>query len=148
MFFGAIGMSISMAVLAGTISTGTPDPETGAPVLEDRFGITAVVMLFAFNSFFGIGWLGKFTVLSPLSLSYANIFAFRHDVATACRIDQPAYPYPRQCGIHHLQLAVKRMFANLRSTPHLTSAPTNILLVHHRHDHASSLHKPHLVSLE
>jgi hypothetical protein len=58
MFFGAIGMSISMAVLAGTISTGTPDPETGAPVLEDRFGITAVVMLFAFNSFFGIGWLG------------------------------------------------------------------------------------------
>jgi hypothetical protein len=69
MFFGAIGMSISMAVLAGTISTGTPDPETGAPVLEDRFGITAVVMLFAFNSFFGIGWLGKLTILNPLSLT-------------------------------------------------------------------------------
>ena len=68
MFFGAIGMSISMAVLAGTISTGTPDPETGAPVLEDRFGITAVVMLFAFNSFFGIGWLGM-TWLLPAELT-------------------------------------------------------------------------------
>jgi len=56
-----------MAVLAGTISTGTLDPETGAPVLEDRFGITAVVMLFAFNSFFGIGWLGEFTMFDQIA---------------------------------------------------------------------------------
>ncbi|PVH99967.1 general substrate transporter [Periconia macrospinosa] len=58
MFLGAAGMSAAMAVLAGVVSTGTIDEVTGAPVLEDRFGITAVVMLFVFNSFFGIGWLG------------------------------------------------------------------------------------------
>jgi len=68
MFFGSIGMAIAMAILAGTISTGTLDPETGAPVLEDSYGITAVVMLFAFNSFFGIGWLGM-TWLLPAELT-------------------------------------------------------------------------------
>lgn len=68
MFFGAAGMSIAMAILAGVVSTGTPDPETCAPVLEDRYGITAVVMLFAFNSFFGIGWLGM-TWLLPAELT-------------------------------------------------------------------------------
>jgi MFS family permease len=68
MFFGAIGMSCAMAVLAGMVSTGTPDEETGAPVLEDRYGITAVVMLFVFNSFFGISWLGM-TWLLPAELT-------------------------------------------------------------------------------
>ena len=57
MFFGAIGMSAAMAILAGMVSTGTLDEETGAPVLEDSYGITAVVMLFVFNSFFGIGYV-------------------------------------------------------------------------------------------
>jgi hypothetical protein len=59
MFFGAIGMSAAMAILAGMVSTGTLDEETGAPVLEDSYGITAVVMLFVFNSFFGIGYVNK-----------------------------------------------------------------------------------------
>ena len=47
----------AMAILAGMVSTGTLDEETGAPVLEDSYGITAVVMLFVFNSFFGIGYV-------------------------------------------------------------------------------------------
>jgi MFS family permease len=59
MFFDAIGMSCAMAILAGMVSTGTLDEETGAPVLEDSYGITAVVMLFVFNSFFGIGHVTK-----------------------------------------------------------------------------------------
>lgn len=54
MLFGAFGMMASMAVLGGTVSTGT-EADNGAPVLEDRFGIPAVVMLFVFNTFFAIG---------------------------------------------------------------------------------------------
>jgi hypothetical protein len=107
MFFGAIGMSISMAVLAGTISTGTPDPETGTPVLEDRFGITAVVMLFAFNSFFGIGWLGKATIFTWIA-SIVKLTGFRNDLATASRAYEPEDSYPRQRSFHYLQLVVKR----------------------------------------
>lgn len=68
MFFGAAGMSAAMAILAGVVSTGVVDEVTGAPVLEDRYGITAVVMLFVFNSFFGIGWLGM-TWLLPAELT-------------------------------------------------------------------------------
>jgi MFS family permease len=56
MLFGAFGMMASMAVLAGTVSTGTA-ADNGAPQLETRYGVTATVFLFVFNSFFAIGKL-------------------------------------------------------------------------------------------
>lgn len=48
MLFGAAGQAASMAVLAGL----TAYPE------NKQLGIGAAVMLFVFNSFFAIGWLG------------------------------------------------------------------------------------------
>jgi MFS family permease len=54
MLFGAFGMMASMAILGGTVSTGTVQ-ENGAPNLELRYGITATVFLFVFNTFFAIG---------------------------------------------------------------------------------------------
>ena len=54
MLFGAVGMMASMAILGGTVSTGGVT-ETGAPVLDTGFGITATVFLFVFNTFFAIG---------------------------------------------------------------------------------------------
>lgn len=54
MLFGAVGMSLSMVVLAVTTSftiDGTQRVETGP-------GYVAVVFLFIFNTFFAIGWLG------------------------------------------------------------------------------------------
>ena len=53
MLFGAFGMA-SMAILAGTVSTGATS-DNGAPVLETRYGVTATVFLFGFNTFFAIG---------------------------------------------------------------------------------------------
>nr|CBV37345.1 hexose transporter [Colletotrichum graminicola] len=71
MLFGAFGMMASMAILAGTVSTGTVD-ETGAPKLESVYGITATVFLFVFNSFFAIGWLGM-TWLYPAEITNLRI---------------------------------------------------------------------------
>ncbi|KAK6222978.1 sugar transporter Stl1 [Colletotrichum tabaci] len=71
MLFGAFGMMASMAILAGTVSTGTVD-ETGAPKLETKYGVTATVFLFVFNSFFAIGWLGM-TWLYPAEITNLRI---------------------------------------------------------------------------
>lgn len=71
MLFGAFGMMASMAVLAGTVSTGKTLPN-GAPELEDRYGITATIFLFVFNSFFAIGWLGM-TWLYPAEVTNLRI---------------------------------------------------------------------------
>ncbi|KAH9828424.1 Sugar transporter STL1 [Teratosphaeria destructans] len=48
MLFGAAGMSVSMAILAGTTSLRE----------KPSAGIAAAVFLFVFNTFFAIGWLG------------------------------------------------------------------------------------------
>ncbi|RSM16182.1 hypothetical protein CDV31_004645 [Fusarium ambrosium] len=71
MLFGAFGMMASMAVLAGTVSTGTAT-DNGAPQLETRYGVTATVFLFVFNSFFAIGWLGM-TWLYPAEITNLRI---------------------------------------------------------------------------
>ncbi|KAG9254411.1 uncharacterized protein F5Z01DRAFT_636488 [Emericellopsis atlantica] len=71
MLFGAFGMMASMAILAGTVSTGAVD-ESGAPQLETRFGVTATVFLFVFNTFFAIGWLGM-TWLYPAEITNLRI---------------------------------------------------------------------------
>lgn len=71
MLFGAVGMMISMAILAGTASTGVTD-ETGAPKLSLGYGVTAVVFLFGFNTFFALGWLGM-TWLYPAEVTNLSI---------------------------------------------------------------------------
>lgn len=71
MLFGSFGMMASMAILAGTTSTGSAD-ETGAPRLSLTHGITAVVFLFGFNTFFAIGWLGM-TWLYPAEVTGLRI---------------------------------------------------------------------------
>ncbi|KAI8725726.1 MFS domain-containing protein [Fusarium sp. LHS14.1] len=71
MLFGAFGMMASMAVLAGTVSTGTAG-DNGAPQLETRYGVIATVFLFVFNSFFAIGWLGM-TWLYPAEITNLRI---------------------------------------------------------------------------
>jgi sugar porter (SP) family MFS transporter len=67
MLFGAFGMMISMAILAGATSTGETN-EQGAPQLSTTYGVTAVVFLFAFNTFFAVGWLGM-TWLYPAEVT-------------------------------------------------------------------------------
>lgn len=65
MLFGAFGMMASMAILAGTVSTGTTLPN-GAPKLNATYGVTATVFLFVFNTFFAIGKSSPFpTVRTP-----------------------------------------------------------------------------------
>lgn len=71
MLFGAFGMMASMAILAGTVSTGGVS-DTGAPVLNTRYGVTATVFLFVFNTFFAIGWLGM-TWLYPAEITNLRI---------------------------------------------------------------------------
>lgn len=71
MLIGAFGMMASMAILAGAVSTGTTN-EQGAPQLETRYGVTATVFLFVFNSFFAIGWLGM-TWLYPAEITNLRI---------------------------------------------------------------------------
>lgn len=72
MLLGAFGMMASMAVLAGTVSTGAVS-DNGAPVLETRYGVTATVFLFVFNTFFAIGRSRILnTILQPTSLFTKN----------------------------------------------------------------------------
>ena len=71
MLFGAFGMMASMAILAGTVSTGATLPN-GAPQLETKYGVTATVFLFVFNTFFAIGWLGM-TWLYPAEVTNLRI---------------------------------------------------------------------------
>lgn len=100
MFFGAAGMSAAMAILAGVVSTGVIDEVTGAPVLEDKYGITAVVMLFVFNSFFGIGWLGMSWLL-PAELTNLRTRIHANAVSTCSNWlsnVRSVYPILRPCG--------------------------------------------------
>lgn len=71
MLFGAFGMMASMAILAGSTSTGTTTPE-GAPQLTTTYGVVATVFLFGFNTFFAIGWLGM-TWLYPAEITNLRI---------------------------------------------------------------------------
>ncbi|RYO71857.1 Sugar transporter [Alternaria arborescens] len=71
MLFGAFGMMASMAIMSGMTSTASEN-EFGAPVLEPKYGITAVVFMFAFNTFFAIGWLGM-TWLYPAEITNLRI---------------------------------------------------------------------------
>ncbi|BCS27323.1 sugar porter family MFS transporter [Aspergillus puulaauensis] len=71
MLFGAAGMSVSMAILAGTASAGT-----------DSANIACIVFLFVFNTFFAIGWLGM-TWLYPAEIVPLKIRAPANALATS-----------------------------------------------------------------
>ncbi|CEN59862.1 Putative MFS monosaccharide transporter [Aspergillus calidoustus] len=71
MLFGAAGMSISMAILAGTASAKT-----------DSANIACAVFLFVFNTFFAIGWLGM-TWLYPAEIVPLKIRAPANALATS-----------------------------------------------------------------
>ena len=71
MIFGAVGMSLSMVVLAVTGSIGTY-----------QSGVGATVFLFLFNTFFAIGWLGM-TWLYPAEIVPLRIRAPANAVSTS-----------------------------------------------------------------
>ncbi|KAF2011050.1 sugar porter family MFS transporter [Aaosphaeria arxii CBS 175.79] len=71
MLFGAAGMAISMAVLAGTTSVQGTAP-----------GIVAAAFLFIFNTFFAIGWLGM-TWLYPAEIVPLKIRAPANALSTS-----------------------------------------------------------------
>ncbi|KAJ5900913.1 sugar transporter [Penicillium subrubescens] len=75
MLFGAAGMSISMAILAGTNYRLTHYNESGA-------GVGQAVFLFVFNTFFAIGWLGM-TWLYPAEIVPLRIRAPTNALATS-----------------------------------------------------------------
>src|SRR3954447_19313341 len=70
-----------MAILAACTSTGTTLPN-GAPQLETRYGVTATVFLFVFNTFFAIGWLGM-TWLYPAEIVPLRIRASANGLSTS-----------------------------------------------------------------
>ncbi|EKG12331.1 Sugar/inositol transporter [Macrophomina phaseolina MS6] len=79
MLFGAVGMSLSMVVLAvaNSVNEGKTDGNrnTGA-------GIVAAAFLFVFNSFFAIGWLGM-TWLYPAEIVPLRIRAPANALSTS-----------------------------------------------------------------
>lgn len=70
MIFGAVGQAIAMAILAGT----TAHSSYGT-------GIAAATMLFLFNTFFAIGWLGM-TWLYPAEITPLSIRAPANAIST------------------------------------------------------------------
>ena len=68
MIFGSVGMTLSMVILAITDHIGT-----------NKAGIASTVMLFAFNSFFAVGWLGM-TWLYPAGTNTGSQVAPCHSL--------------------------------------------------------------------
>jgi MFS family permease len=79
MLFGAVGMSVSMAVLAisDSISSSNKGNSTGVAA-----GIAQTVFLFVFNTFFAIGWLGM-TWLYPAEIVPLKIRAPANALSTS-----------------------------------------------------------------
>lgn len=73
MLFGAAGMSGTMAILAGMNYMSQSNIGGSAP------GVTSAVLLFVFNTFFAVGWLGmtcKFTLLQTFLIHRLLLNAF------------------------------------------------------------------------
>lgn len=77
MLFGAVGQSLSMAVLTATTYTADPTHQN-----DSGSAIAAAVFLFIFNTFFAIGWLGM-TWLYPAEITPLNIRAAANGFSTA-----------------------------------------------------------------
>ncbi|KAJ5888998.1 hypothetical protein N7495_009039 [Penicillium taxi] len=78
MIFGAVGMSLSMVILAITdkISSSNDGP------VGTQAGIAQTVFLFVFNTFFAVGWLGM-TWLYPAEIVPLKIRAPANALATS-----------------------------------------------------------------
>ncbi|RDW62717.1 MFS general substrate transporter-13 [Coleophoma crateriformis] len=76
MLFGAVGMSGSMAILAGTNYASSLNIGGSAP------GIVSATFLFVFNTFFAIGWLGM-TWLYPAEIVPLRIRAPANGLSTS-----------------------------------------------------------------
>jgi sugar porter (SP) family MFS transporter len=84
MLFGAAGMSISMAVLAGTLNPsalGKVGGVASGEVTNKAPSYVAAAFLFLFNTFFAIGWLGM-TWLYPAEITPLSIRAAANGVST------------------------------------------------------------------
>jgi sugar porter (SP) family MFS transporter len=79
MIFGAVGMSLSMVVLAVTDNISAAHPKTD---LGTRAGIAQTVFLFVFNTFFAVGWLGM-TWLYPAEIVPLRIRAPANALSTS-----------------------------------------------------------------
>ncbi|KAK7731965.1 hypothetical protein SLS57_000943 [Botryosphaeria dothidea] len=79
MLFGAVGMSLSMVVLAAvnSVNEGKTDENRNTAA-----GIVAAAFLFVFNSFFAIGWLGM-TWLYPAEIVPLRIRAPANALSTS-----------------------------------------------------------------
>lgn len=110
MIFGAVGMSLSMVVLAATSKYS--DVSKGA-------GITAAVFLFVFNSFFAVGWLGM-TWLYPAEITPLAIRAPANAISTTAN--------------WIFNVSLQRL-----SEPFLMIHLTNILPVPRGHGHTTGL---------
>ncbi|KAF3019612.1 hypothetical protein E8E15_007702 [Penicillium rubens] len=79
MLFGAVGMSISMVVLAISDSISSSHKKTPIGV---KAGVAQTVFLFVFNTFFAIGWLGM-TWLYPAEIVPLKIRAPANALSTS-----------------------------------------------------------------
>lgn len=87
MMFGAAGMSVSMAILAGATSKigdtslGYLAVSHSRPSVTNTTNHQQTVMLFVFNSFFAVGWLGM-TWLYPAEITPLSIRAPANAIST------------------------------------------------------------------
>lgn len=79
MIFGAVGMSLSMVILAITDNISASHKMTP---MGTKAGIAQAVFLFVFNSFFAIGWLGM-TWLYPAEIVPLKIRAPANALSTS-----------------------------------------------------------------
>lgn len=97
MLFGAVGMSLSMVVLAITTSFTKGDTQQ----VQTGPGYVAVVFLFIFNTFFAIGWLGM-TWLYPSEIVPLRIRAPSSALSTSANwYDHPRPMLPSSHCIRH-----------------------------------------------
>nr|SIP56080.1 putative sugar porter [Yarrowia phangngaensis] len=80
MIFGALGQSITMAILTGTVYAASPIADGG--LNNSGAGIAAAAFLFVFNTFFAIGWLGM-TWLYPAEITSLEIRAPANGLSTS-----------------------------------------------------------------
>ncbi|PWN53449.1 putative sugar transporter [Violaceomyces palustris] len=82
MLFGAVGMSLCMAVLTATNSPTALKPDAEGKATVNGPPIVSAVFLFLFNSFFAVGWLGM-TWLYPAEITPLSIRASANGVSTS-----------------------------------------------------------------
>ncbi|KAN0060267.1 hypothetical protein ACQY0O_007596 [Thecaphora frezii] len=82
MLFGAVGMSLSMAILCAMNSDAALQRDAAGNATNSAPAIVSAVFLFLFNTFFAIGWLGM-TWLYPAEITPLSIRAAANGVSTS-----------------------------------------------------------------